>query len=162
MRKRGRRATAASRHGAMACIAWPKCFRLHSSAAGAQHRTVLLARLGKNWQNHGIGLTPVTSAPRLGSPLPHLHRDRARPCHASTGTVRTPATPAPGLGATPPHLHQDLTTDEEWHGHCEVRSGPVHRLCAARPVMRARAPSPIGTRQCALTVVRVKAPIGPL
>ena len=28
----------------------------------------------------GTGLTPATSAPGLGSPLPHLHRDWARPC----------------------------------------------------------------------------------
>jgi hypothetical protein len=31
------------------------------------------------------GLTPATSAPRLGSPLPHLHRDWAHPCHICTG-----------------------------------------------------------------------------
>jgi hypothetical protein len=29
----------------------------------------------------GLGATPTTSAPRLGSPLPHLHRDWAHPCH---------------------------------------------------------------------------------
>ena len=28
------------------------------------------------------------SRTRLGSPLPHLHRDRARPCHICTGTGR--------------------------------------------------------------------------
>jgi hypothetical protein len=31
------------------------------------------------------GLTPATSAPGPGSPLPHLHRDRAHPCHICTG-----------------------------------------------------------------------------
>ncbi len=44
---------------------------------------------------------PATSAPGLGSPLPHLHRDRAplphlhrdwaRPCHICTGTGLAPA-----------------------------------------------------------------------
>ena len=29
----------------------------------------------------GTGLTPATSAPGLGSPLPHLRRDWAHPCH---------------------------------------------------------------------------------
>jgi hypothetical protein len=34
----------------------------------------------------GTGLAPATSAPGLGSPLPHLHRDWARPCNICTGT----------------------------------------------------------------------------
>ena len=37
----------------------------------------------------GTGLAPPTSAPGLGSPLPHLHRDWARPsrpCNICTGT----------------------------------------------------------------------------
>ena len=42
--------------------------------------------------------TPATSAPGLRSPLPHLHRDCARPCHVCTGTALAPATSAPGLG----------------------------------------------------------------
>jgi hypothetical protein len=37
-------------------------------------------------------------APGLGSPLPHLHRDWAHPCHICTGTGLTPATSAPALG----------------------------------------------------------------
>ena len=45
------------------------------------------------------GLTPATSAPGLGSPLPHLRRDLAHPCHICAGTGLTPATSAPGLGA---------------------------------------------------------------
>ena len=32
----------------------------------------------------------ATSAPGLGSPLPHLRRDWARPCHICAGTGRTP------------------------------------------------------------------------
>ena len=54
----------------------------------------------------GTGLTPATSAPGLGSPLPHLRRDRAshlhedcaRPAHICTGTGLGPAKSAPGLG----------------------------------------------------------------
>jgi hypothetical protein len=41
------------------------------------------------------------SAPGLGSPLPHLHRDWAHRCHICTGTELTPATSAPGLRLTP-------------------------------------------------------------
>ena len=36
-------------------------------------------------------------APGLGSPLPHLHRDWARPGHICRGTGLTHATSAPGL-----------------------------------------------------------------
>ena len=34
----------------------------------------------------GTGLAAATSTPARGSPLPHLHRGRARPCHICTGT----------------------------------------------------------------------------
>ena len=37
-----------------------------------------------------------TSAPGLGSRLPHLYRDWAHPCHICTGTGLIPATSAPG------------------------------------------------------------------
>jgi hypothetical protein len=54
-------------------------------------------------------LTPglPASAPGLGSPLPHLHRDWARPCHICAGTGLAPATSAPGLGSPLPHLRRD-------------------------------------------------------
>ncbi len=45
----------------------------------------------------GTGLVPATSAPRLRSFSPHLHRDWDHPCHICTGTGTTPATSAPGL-----------------------------------------------------------------
>ena len=46
------------------------------------------------------GLAPATFAPRLGSPLPHLHRNWAHPCHICTGTGLTPAAlPARGICA---------------------------------------------------------------
>jgi hypothetical protein len=37
----------------------------------------------------GTGLTPAASALGLASPLPHLHRDSAHPCHICTGTRPT-------------------------------------------------------------------------
>ncbi len=40
----------------------------------------------------GTGLTAATSAPGLGSSLPHLHRDWAHRCHICTGTGLTAAT----------------------------------------------------------------------
>jgi hypothetical protein len=44
---------------------------------------------------------PATSAPGLGSPLPHQHRDWARPCHISLGTSSAPGldSPHPADGA---------------------------------------------------------------
>jgi hypothetical protein len=55
----------------------------------------------------GTGPTPPTSAPGLGPPLPHPHRDWAHPAHICTGTGRTPLTSAPGLGSPGSHLHRD-------------------------------------------------------
>jgi hypothetical protein len=63
------------------------------------------------------GLNPPTSAPRLGSPLPHLHRDWAHPGHIRTGTGLTPPTSAPRLGSPLPHLHRD------WAHHCHICTG---------------------------------------
>jgi hypothetical protein len=47
----------------------------------------------------GTGLAPATSAPGLGSPLPHLHRNRARPCNICTGTGLTRMPNAPVVPA---------------------------------------------------------------
>jgi hypothetical protein len=63
----------------------------------------------------------ATSAPGLGSTLPHLRRDWARRCHICTGTGLTPATSAPGLGSSPPHLHRD------W-------AHPSHIGCSGHPI----------------------------
>jgi hypothetical protein len=49
---------------------------------------------------------PATSAAGLGSPLPHLRRDWARPCHICAGT-----------GPTLPHLHRD------WAHPCHICAG---------------------------------------
>ena len=65
------------------------------------------------------GLTAATSAPGLGSPLPHLHRDRGSPLphlhgdrpHRSATSAPGPASPLPYLhrdwGSPLPHLHRD-------------------------------------------------------
>ena len=59
------------------------------------------------WFNDQVCLHPLeappplfTSAPGLGSPLPRLHRDLARPAHICAGTGLNPPTSAPGLGST--------------------------------------------------------------
>ena len=66
---------------------------------------------------HRAGPTPATSAPGLGSPLLHLHRDWARRCYIYTGTGPTPATSAPGLGPPLPHLHRN------WAHPCHICTG---------------------------------------
>ena len=60
------------------------------------------------------GRTAATSAPGLGAPLPHLHRDWAHPLLICTGTGLTPATSAPGLGSLLPHLHRDWAPHAVW------------------------------------------------
>jgi hypothetical protein len=42
--------------------------------------------------------------PRLGSPLPHLHRDLARCCHTCAESGLTPATSATGTELQPCHI----------------------------------------------------------
>jgi hypothetical protein len=59
----------------------------------------------------GTGLNPATSAPGLGSPLSHLHRDWARPCHICAGTWRTALIGAHRLLVAPPLIrtaHREL------------------------------------------------------
>ena len=73
----------------------------------------------------GTGLTPPTSAPGLGSPLPHLRQDWAHPSHICAGTGLTAPTSAPGLGSPLPHLRQD------WAHPSHIRTRTAqHRLCA--------------------------------
>ncbi len=53
------------------------------------------------------GLTQVTSAPGLGSPLPQQHHNWAHRNHIGTYAWLTPATITGGLGSPLPHLHRD-------------------------------------------------------
>ena len=73
--------------------------------------------------------TRATSAPGLGAPVPHLHRDWAHPCHICTGTWLAHATSAPGLGPTLPHLHRDWATSAPATGVTPATSAPglAHR-----------------------------------
>ena len=80
------------------------------------------ARLTPNW-----GPPRPTSAPGLVSPLPHLHRDWARPSHICAGTGLAPATSAPGLGSPLPHLRRD------WACPGHVCAGTGLYLPLARP-----------------------------
>jgi hypothetical protein len=53
----------------------------------------------------------------MNSPLPHLHRDWAHPCHICTRTGLTPATFALGLNSPLPHLRRD------WAHPCHICTG---------------------------------------
>ncbi len=76
-----------------------------------------------------------TSAPGLGSSLPHPHQERAlTPCHIFTGTGPTPFTSALGLRSLPPHLHQ------EW-------AHPSH-ICAASGLTPPTSAPGLGARPC--------------
>jgi hypothetical protein len=65
----------------------------------------------------GTGLAPATSARGPGSPVPHLRRDWSHHCHIGTGTGLTTATSAPGLGSPLPHLRRD------WAHPCHICAG---------------------------------------
>jgi hypothetical protein len=69
----------------------------------------------------------ATSAPGLGSPLPHLPRDWTHPSNICTGTGLAAATSAPGLGSPLPHRHRD------WAHPCHIcsrnRPTPSH-ICS--------------------------------
>ena len=57
----------------------------------------------------GTGPTPPRSAPGLGPPWPHLHRDWAHPAHICTGTGPTPAPHiCTGTGPTSCHAYVGL------------------------------------------------------
>ncbi len=66
----------------------------------------------------GTGLIPPTSAPGLGPPHPHLHRDWAHPIHICTRT-----------GPTHPHLHQDWAHP----AHICTGTAPTPPTSALRP-----------------------------
>jgi hypothetical protein len=77
------------------------------------------------WSCTGSGLNPTTSTPGVGSPLPHLHRDWAHPCHICTGTERSPAhictetEPTPAAG--------ERVRAHNWKRALGPKSGPLPR-----------------------------------
>jgi hypothetical protein len=75
-----------------------KIFVVGVSGSGAE----IYDPVADTWEDCGDGYAP-TSAPGLGSPGPHLHRDWARPFHICTGT-----------GLPLPHLHRD------WARRCRI------------------------------------------
>jgi hypothetical protein len=91
-----------------------------------------------------MGLAPSPSAPGLGSPLPHLHRDWARPCHICTATGLAPATSAPGLGSPLPHLHRD------WAHPCHICTATGVAPATSAPGLG----SPLGTSATRSAVMR--------
>ena len=83
-----------------------------------------LCHLHRDWAHPchigpGTALTPSTSAPGPGSPLPHRPRDWAHTYHIGPGTELTPATSAPGQGLCAATAAADTPKD-----------------CAFRPVQR--------------------------
>jgi hypothetical protein len=105
----------------------------HRRPAGRHARRKLIEGV----YSRGLGsdrLAPATSAPGLGPPLPHLHRDWARPGHIYTGTRPAPATSALGLGLTPstsaspgPGLGPPCHRDWARPGHIRTGTGLAAR-----------------------------------
>jgi hypothetical protein len=85
---------------------------------------------------------PPTSAPGLGSPLPHLRPDRAHPCHICARTGLTPPTSAPGLGSplptSAPGPASPPPTSAPGPGVAGVRAGVPVACAHARPDRRRR------------------------
>ena len=84
---------------------------------------------------HG-GFTRATSAPGLGSPLPHLRRDWAHRCHICTGTELTVAEAASYTAAHGPHSHRCAHHARALElrcavPHAECCGGTSAMLCAA-------------------------------
>ena len=95
-------------HGCVCALAltgvWRGYTRGSRGSTGVSSRTIWGSERRCS-PSHCCGLNalpPSTSAPGLGSPLPHLHCDWAHPCHVCAGTGLTPATSAPGLGFAGP------------------------------------------------------------
>ena len=102
----------------------------------------------------------VSKEDPVGSPLPHLHRDRARPCHICTGTGLTPPTSPPGRGSPLPHrdlgsragLHRDwFRPSPRLRRDC---GSPLH-ICARIP--RRTPPTHLPERRAPKTRVRTRA-----
>ena len=85
-------------------------------------------------------------APGLGSPLPHLRRDSARPAHICTGTRRTPLSPALGL-----RLHRDLHLRRVPRAHTDIALARRTDQPTAKLDCHACASSVVATASRALT-----------
>jgi hypothetical protein len=97
---------------------------------------------------------PPTPALRLGSPLPHLQRNLAHPCHICAGTGLTPPTSAPGLSTGNGGLIPVLTgysrgTRGALEGYYGVLWGGTLRGPVPFPSPRGAGRSPLGVYECA-------------
>ena len=102
------------------CLSSVDCRPLHVPRAGCLSASSCLRR--RLPARSAIGWTarvPSASAPRLGSLLPYLHRDWARPCHICTGTGLTPPITARDWAHRCPHLHRDWAADYMQRGQPE-------------------------------------------
>ena len=92
------------------------------------------------------GLTPPTSAPEPGSPLPHLHRDRAYPCpHLHRDSAGGRALPG-RLPARNPSTRKLRETSD-----CGTFRPPVLQVCAERRRRRRADGAAVGARRRAGT-----------
>jgi hypothetical protein len=122
--RRGRRAFVCARACARRCLClcacerrsdrggrrtsiWSKSRCSDEPGANIEMKTVPTTARQQLHARAGSVLTPPTSAPELGSPLPHLHRNWAHPCHICARTGLNPPTSALGLGSPLPHPHRD-------------------------------------------------------
>jgi hypothetical protein len=128
--------------GAGRCQQWP-CLFVGKQAFGAGidwRRSFITTAINPCAQPNpaaisapGRGSRAGTSAPGRGSPLPHLHRDWAHPCHICTGTGLTPATSAPGLGALQAKLQQTEADRSDRLSHLRASNKPTDRGGTDRP-----------------------------
>ena len=114
----------------------------HSDAQSRTHRfgACLVALHQVFFHPHArVGRTAATSAPGLGSPLPHLRRDWDRPCHICAGTGLTPATSALGLGWPPLQEYAKfLDFESDLRGALAVLSAPPPRRDTGSPLPHLR------------------------
>jgi hypothetical protein len=141
------------------------CVRSPTTSAPTGQRLLLRASAGTKGAHpaHTCTLTPATSAPGLGSPRPHLHRDSAHPAHTCSVTGHAPATSAPELGSPLPHLQgdrphlcphlprdrahagQDWTSLQDRSGLPGARARGAAARAVARPRVGRAAPDRYGT-----------------
>ncbi len=72
------------------------------------------------------GAFVATSAPEMGPPLPHLHRDLPTSARIDTGPGPIAATSASGLAHLCPHLHRD------WAHRCHICTETARPVCVCR------------------------------
>jgi hypothetical protein len=105
------RATRHRRSSSRCMQSAPVAPRPYEPPAAPRRQSRCRRRLHRDWAYHRSQIcmterSPATSAPGLGSPLSHLHRDWAHLSHMCA-TERAPHTCAPRLGSPRTQLHHD-------------------------------------------------------